>query len=420
MVRRGVERVNLYNFAIHKQRIYIQSMLISINELQLRCDRISEALTSVGGGSILLRSIPNHLYLTGTVFSGYTFLEVGKRPFFFYDRPTSIFEDYVEERAFAIRKPEQIPDILKSFGSKMGSDTLLEGGTLPHLEYLRLSALAEGGEVHPADASQLMREVRSIKTEMELTTLRSMGLTHMEIYRLAPDLWEPGITDLEWQHRLEFRMRRRGSIGIFRAYGPRMEIFMGNVSAGDNSDTPAPYDFAMGGAGTPAMPMGANGTPIEEGMPVMIDLAGNYGVYNTDMTRVYAAGDVDEELQRAHDLSISLQEWFADNVREGTLTSEIYNHCVEEVRREGFEENFMGHTFQAKFVGHGVGIEINELPVLMERRPVPLQKGMVVAFEPKFVFPGKGAVGIENTFEITPQGSVNITPYPMEIIPLGK
>lgn len=79
----------------------------------------------------------------------------------------------------------------------------------------------------------------------------------------------------------------------------------------------------------------------------------------------------------------------------------------------------MGTHFQAKFVGHGVGLEINELPVLTPRSNDVMQPGMIFAFEPKFVLAGIGAVGIENTFLVTEMGVEKITLLDESIIELG-
>ena len=85
----------------------------------------------------------------------------------------------------------------------------------------------------------------------------------------------------------------------------------------------------------------------------------------------------------------------------------------------GLDGNFMGHPGeQAKFVGHGVGLELDELPVLAPRFRTPLQTGQVVAIEPKFLFPYKGAVGIENTFAVAEKGCEKLTSLPDDMIRL--
>ncbi len=78
----------------------------------------------------------------------------------------------------------------------------------------------------------------------------------------------------------------------------------------------------------------------------------------------------------------------------------------------------MGYTQKAGFIGHGVGIEINELPVIAPRSRDILQENNVLALEPKFVVPGVGAVGIENTYIVTSGGLERITDSPEDIISL--
>lgn len=392
-------------------------MNISNEELRLRCDKISKALVAEGCEGVLLRSIANHIYLTGSVFSGFTYLKAGEKPIFFAEKPAAALNGY--DRVHLIRKPEQMPEILASYGYELDENTCVELSTLPYAEYMRLARICNGGKFGSKDASTLMRTVRSIKTAEEIAEIRRAAAIHMEVYRLAPTLYRPGMTDLDWQHAIEYEMRRHGSIGTFRCFGPRMEIFMGNISAGSNADVAAPYDFTMGGAGSPAMPMGAAGIPITEGITLMVDMSGNYGPYNTDITRVYTLGGISADAQRAHDLSVEMHRYFTETAAPGVEVSSIYNECVRMADTAGLAQHFMGQTHQVKFVGHGVGIEINEPPVMTPRWEGVFEAGMTVAFEPKFVITPTGAVGIENTYLITETGVENLTPLPTEIISLS-
>ena len=172
--------------------------------------------------------------------------------------------------------------------------------------------------------------------------------------------------------------------------------------------------------GSKALPLGANGTPLRPGMAVMIDMAGNYGVYCSDMTRTYSIGELPEEAYRLHELSRRMHREIIQQAGPGTSCASTYNDCLTAVKEAGAEPYFMGTELQAQFVGHGLGLQINELPVLMGRSKDTLQPGMVVAFEPKFVLPHIGAVGIENTYLVTETGIENLTTAPEEIIDLSK
>ena len=87
-------------------------------------------------------------------------------------------------------------------------------------------------------------------------------------------------------------------------------------------------------------------------------------------------------------------------------------------REAGLEKYFMGHRSQVRFIGHGVGIQLNELPVIMGRNESELKENMTLAIEPKFVIPEVGPVGIENTYVVRPDGLENITVFREELTPL--
>lgn len=194
---------------------------------------------------------------------------------------------------------------------------------------------------------------------------------------------------------------------------------MGSVLAGDNADIPSPYDFAMGGAGLDvSLPVGCNGTVLTEGMSLMVDMGGNFTGYMTDMTRTYAIGSVQELALKAHETSIAIHQAIAAKARPGVAAKDLYELAAEMANHAGLSDYFMGHRQKAGFIGHGVGIEINEAPVLAPRSRDILAEGMVFALEPKFVIPGTGALGIENTYAVTADGVEKLTVCKEELISL--
>ncbi len=263
-----------------------------------------------------------------------------------------------------------------------------------------------------------MRTLRCIKTPWEIEQFRISAKQHAKTYSEIPSCYKPGMTDLEFQYEIEQRMRKNGSIGLFRSFGANMDIYMGSVLAGDNAETPSPFDFALGGGGVTSLPLGANGTLLKEGVATMVDMAGNYTAYITDMTRIFSVGKLPELAYRAHQVSIDIQQETIIKSRPGTSCAELYNLAAGMAENEGLSNYFMGTKQQAKFVGHGIGIQINELPVLTPRSKEVLQPGMVFALEPKFVLPGIGAVGIENSFLVTDTGIEKLTYAEENIIDL--
>lgn len=383
------------------------------NDLAIKWNRLQEAMGQMGMDACLLTVDVNLYYTTGQVFSGYFYLESEGEPWFFIKRPNGLSGHQVEY----IRKPEDIPAILTNKGFKLPKRLLLEADELSYTDYMRLSNI-----FHPettGNATAFMRKLRQVKTLWEVAQFRISARKHEATYAEIPSCFSRGMTDLEFQYEIEKRMRKNGSIGLFRAFGSNMDIYMGSLLAGENAETPSPFDFALGGGGMDAScPLGANGTLLKEGMAIMVDMAGNYTAYMTDMTRVFSIGKLPEEAYRAHQVALSIQHEIEAVTRPGTVCSELYNIAVGIAEKEGLTDNFMGTKQQAKFVGHGIGIQINELPVLTPRSKEILLPNMVFALEPKFVIPGVGAVGIENSFLVTENGIEKLTICDEEIVSL--
>lgn len=384
------------------------------NDLNIKWKRIQKKLADINADACLLTIDVNLYYTTGLIYNGYFYLPSEGEPWFFIKRPNGLTGDHVEY----IHKPEDIPDILKKHDLAIPKRLLLETDELTYNECLRLQKIFQP-EV-TGNASLFMRSLRCVKTPWEIEQLRISARHHEATYKEIPECFKPGMTDLEFQYEIERRMRKNGSIGLFRSFGANMDIYMGSILAGTNAETPSPFDFALGGAGAYSYcPLGANGTPLIAGTAVMVDMAGNYTAYMTDMTRVFSVGQLPEIAYKAHQISLEIQAEIEHVAQPGTPCSLLYTIAANIAERAGLAANFMGTKQQAKFVGHGIGLQINELPVLTPRSKEALLPNMVFALEPKFVIPGIGAVGIENSFLVTDNGLEKLTLFEEEIMPLG-
>ncbi len=387
-------------------------MLSSHPDYRLRVERLQELLRRASIEALVVTSNVNLLYLCGSIFSGLLFIPAEGEAQCFIRRPQSYPES---STVHAIRKIEQLSDHI---------DTLALGSVALELDEQSYSDIQRQQKLFPNatfhNGTALLRQARMRKTPLEIEQTRACARRHVEVYELIPQVYRPGMTDRDFQIEIERLMRQHGSVGLFRCFGSAMEIFMGSLLAGDNAGVASPYDFALGGAGVPALPLGSNGTPLKEGMAIMVDMAGNYGVYYSDLTRTYSIGQLPEEAYRLHDLSLQLHREVMQQAKPGSSCAELWNECLRRVEAAGAKDYFMGTELQAQFVGHGLGLQINELPVLTGRSKDILEEGMVIAFEPKFVLPGVGAVGIENTYLVTSSGVECLTPAPEEIIDLNQ
>lgn len=381
-------------------------------EYRARWRRLQAGMAEVGAEGCLVSTVVNWLYLTGTVVSGFAYLPAEGEPWFFIKRPLN----GEGERIRYIRKPEDIPEGLREAGIPLPEKLLLEADELPYNEYLRLETI-----FHPrttGNATALFRSLRRIKTDYELALFRLGAKAHTQAYRSIPGLFRPGMKETELQWEIEREMRRYGCLGFIRTAGDAMEIFMGSVLTGDNAATPSPYDFALGGGGVDlSLPIGANGTTIEPGMAVMVDIGGTATPYITDMTRVFSHGRLPHKAYRAHQAALDIQTEISALAAPGVACSDLYDAALAIASKEGLAECFMGTRQQAQFIGHGIGLQLNEGPILSHRSKDSLEQGMVFALEPKFVLPGIGAVGIENSFIVHPHGLEKLTDAQEQILP---
>lgn len=383
------------------------------NELELKWRRIQQAMRQEEADGCLLTMNMNLYYVSGQVFNGYFYLPAEGRPYWFVKRLTVPETNQVH----VIRKPEQMPELFRDLNLAMPRKLLLEEDELSYNECIRLQHVFRAEAT--GNASALIRHIRMIKTPWEIEQMRISARKHEAVYREIPACYRPGMRDVELQIEIEKRMRMHGSLGYFRAFGSNMDIFMGSLLAGENAGEPSPFDFALGGTGMHASgPLGANGTLLREGTTVMADMSGNYTAYQTDMTRVFSIGKLPDRAYRVHRVALEIQARMERTAKPGVSCAELYRDALAMAGQEGLEDCFMGTRFQAKFVGHGVGLEINELPVLTTRSKDILQPGMTFAFEPKFVLAGIGAVGIENTFLVTDSGVEKMTLLDENIIEL--
>ena len=383
------------------------------NELELKWRRMQQAMRQEEADGCLLTMNMNLYYVSGQVFNGYFYLPAEGRPYWFVKRLTVPETNQVH----VIRKPEQMPELFRDLNLAMPRKLLLEADELSYNEYIRLQHVFRAEAT--GNASALIRHIRMIKTPWEIEQMRISARRHEAVYREIPACYRPGMRDVELQIEIEKRMRMHGSVGYFRAFGSNMDIFMGSLLAGENAGEPSPFDFALGGKGIHASgPLGANGTLLREGTTVMADMSGNYTAYQTDMTRVFSIGKLPDRAYRVHRVALEIQARMERTAKPGVSCAELYRDALAMAGQEGLKDCFMGTRFQAKFVGHGVGLEINELPVLTTRSKDILQPGMTFAFEPKFVLAGIGAVGIENTFLVTDSGVEKMTLLDENIIEL--
>jgi Xaa-Pro aminopeptidase len=191
------------------------------------------------------------------------------------------------------------------------------------------------------------------------------------------------------------------------------ELFYGHLLAGPSAAVPSFLASPTGGAGvSPAVAQGAGFARIKAGEPILLDYVFVWQGYIADHTRIFALGSLPPDLLKAHQAMLDLQAVIRDQARPGLPAGDLYDTAVSWAAANGWGDWFMGADDQRiRFIGHGVGLELDEYPFLAKGQDMPLAEGMTIALEPKLIIPGRGVVGIENTHVLTARGLEPLTRF---------
>jgi Xaa-Pro aminopeptidase len=376
------------------------------DEHATRTARFQDALAAGElAGAVLLAAV-DVLYLAGTRQNGALWVPARGAPVLLVRR--SLARARAESAVADVRPFPPSRDLARTLGVHGGRI----GFTLDAVPAATVAWWRRAlGEPEAVDVSGPLREQRSVKSAAELALLRRGAAELSAVLGAVPSFLRAGMTELELSAEIEYRLRRAGSQGVPRLRGFNSELFLGLAVAGDSAAAPGFFDGPVVGRGLDAAyPQGASRRPIAPGEPVLVDYTAVFGGYVVDMTRMAVVGEWAPELTRALDVARAIQDEVASALRPGATGAALWERARAHAEREGLGEKFMGPPGeQVRFVGHGVGLELDELPVLAPGFEGPLVEGQVVAIEPKFVFPGVGAVGIENTWAVADGGGERLT-----------
>ena len=275
-------------------------------------------------------------------------------------------------------------------------------------------------EVKPLDAGAAM--VRAKKSAYELAIMERAGRIHRRVLEDAvPGMLREGMSEAELGGEVFSRLVREGHHGITRFGMFGTEMVLGQFGFGENSLYPTGFDGPGGCRGmAPGAPvLGSRDRTLRSGDLVFVDCGCGVQGYHTDKTVTYTFREpVPEEAVEAHYRCVEVQDEAASLLRPGVMPSEIYETILGSLD-PAFLENFMGYgNRRVQFLGHGIGLAVDEAPAIARGFDEPLEEGMVFAIEPKKGVRGVGMVGIENTFVVTRGGGRCITGKNAGLVPV--
>lgn len=350
----------------------------------------------------------NLYYFTGTMQDGMLIIPKNGEATFWVRRS---YERALDESLFSNIEPmNSFRDAAKSI-NEFPDTVFLETEIVPLALYQRFQKHFPFKNVKSADAQ--ICAVRAIKSEYELSLTREAGKIHQHVLEdLVPEMLKEGMSEVDLSTELYSVMVEEGHHGLCRFGMFDTEMFLGNVCFGESSIYPSYFNGPGGNYGmSPAVPLiGSRDRKLRKGDLVFIDVGCGVEGYNTDKTTTYMFGSsLPQFAIDIHNKCVDIQNEAAAMLKPGAIPSEIYNTIMNKLNPE-FLQNFMGFgNRKVKFLGHGVGLLIDELPVIAEGFDEPLQEGMVFALEPKKGIENIGMVGIENTFIVTTEGGDCIT-----------
>ncbi len=300
--------------------------------------------------------------------------------------------------------PRQIPAILKRYGCKLPDRLGLECDVLPANQYLGFQTLFSPCEL--VDASPAIRFIRAIKSDYEIDLLRKAAQLSDQLAEAVPELLREGMPEIELAGLIEATARKWGHQGIIRMRLWGSELFYGHVMAGPSAAAPSYLASPTGGIGVnPAIAQGSSLQPIPRHVPVLVDFVFARNGYLSDHTRIFSIGELPDDLTAAHHAMLSIQDLLKKEAKPEMACGALYEIAIAKAADMGLADYFMGvGELRIRFVGHGIGLELDEFPFLAKGQEMKLAPGMIIALEPKAIFPGRGVVGIENTHLVTESG----------------
>lgn len=391
--------------------------LLSKSELAGRLGKLQGWMQGAAVDAVFVFQSVDIFYFTGTAQTGLLCLPAAGEPVFLVQKSLSRARmESPWERLLPFPGFKKLPEWLESEGIGDLRRVGIEIDVLPTSYYLRASELFP--RVQFVDASEAIRRIRMVKSSLEAGQMRRAAEMLRRAFDHLPEWIRRGATELEVMAQLEGFLRSQGHPGMIRTRGFSYQLGFGTIASGASATYPVPFPGPVGSVGlSPAVPCGASLRRLAEGDSLMADIVGGYQGYLVDKTRVYSVGELDREMVQAHGFVLQLMREIEKMLVPGTVCSGIYRQVLDGVKDSPYASGFMGAADnQVRFIGHGIGLELDELPVLAGGYDIPLEPGMTIAIEPKIFFPERGGVGIENTYLVTNSGFENLTAYPEEIL----
>ncbi|WP_026055067.1 M24 family metallopeptidase [Anaerophaga thermohalophila] len=383
---------------------------IPLSELNHRLFRFKEIMNEQNPDwemAVIFSKI-NLLYFTGSMPDGMLIVRRDDSSTLWVRRS---YERTIEESVFPdIRPMESYRDAAGVY-QNLPKAVYLETEFVPLAFYRRFQKYFPFEEYRPLDFQ--LAKTRAVKSNLEISYMEQAGAVHQRVLEeKVPEILREGMSEADLAGELYQVMVKEGHQGTARFAGIDTEIVVAQLGFGESSLYPTNFDGPGGNRGlNAAVPgLGSRERKLRKGDLVFVDMGVGFNGYHSDKTMTYMFGKaLPDDVIQTHKECVDIQNRVAGLLKPGNVPEEIYDTVMDGLSAD-FQKNFMGYgNRRVKFLGHGIGLTVDELPVIARKFKEPLEENMVFAVEPKKGIEGIGMVGIENTFVVSPDGGRCIT-----------
>jgi Xaa-Pro dipeptidase len=389
---------------------------VPTKEIENRILRIQKELQKSEIGGLFVVQRVDLFYFSGTAQNGFLFIPAQGEPLLLIKKymPRAKKESAIKE-IIEIRSVKEVPDRLLDFYGRLPRRVGFELDVIPVNQFNFYCQLFQNQRC--VDAASLILRVRMIKSNWEIEQMERTAALSCKTFGYIQENIRPGYTEMEFAGMFETFARKLGHGGQLRVRDYQTEGYPWHILSGENGGLVGLLDAPVSGEGTsPAFPCGAGSRKLARNEPIFIDFNSVLNGYHFDETRMFSMGPMPQKAFDACQAAIEIQNDILDIAKPGMTPDDLFHLSIARATSLGYAETFLGPPeYKARFVGHGIGLELVEQPIIASSREMPLEPGMTLALEPKMLFENEFSAGIESVFVVTEKGNRLISQTPSKV-----
>jgi len=310
------------------------------------------------------------------------------------------------KKVLRLNSTEDVINEIKTLGLDKGKIGI-EMNLVRVNQYLKLTKDLQAAFV---DINPLFYKLRSIKDSTEIDSFKKSAKAAMKVQKACREFLRPGITELDVAAEVSREAKINGS------WNPITNLFWDSngfvLASGENLYTPGDYPILSGVGLSNATPRSASNRLLKEGDIFVLDFATNVEGYHADHARTYFIGKPTPKYIKLYNIVHKALDHIENQILSGMEIGVLFKEVKQLMGP--YQDYFQGFDDYRQGLGHGVGLELDEPPAIIDTNNQKLLDGMVIAFEPKLIIPGWGAIDFEDSVHVQPSKTEVLTPSPFE------